>query len=103
MRKTQKRNNKSSKKGGNSKSSKNASKKNYSKKSISDLQAAMHLGDLDKAIKEQEANIRSSKPLIVTDVNYHAKIIGENNLPVNHKRRVTVLRSLKNISAKNKK
>ena len=60
----------------------------------------MHLSQLDKAIQKQEENIKNSKPLIVTDVNYHAKFIGEKNLPSYHKKKVTVLRSIKKMNSK---
>jgi len=62
------------------------------------MQAAMHLDKLETAISLQEENIRSNKPLFMTDVNYYAKTLGEKNLPTGHKRRVSVLRTMKTLN-----
>jgi len=96
MRKTQKR------KGGYSKSRKNHTRKSNKSKPLSQVEASMHLDHLEDALSLQERNIRTNKPLFMTDVNYYAKTIGKSNLPVDYKRRVSVLRSMKTMHKSNK-
>ena len=89
MRKTQKR------KGGNSKSRKTHSRKTQKSKPLTQVEAAINLDHLENALSLQEENVRTNRPLFMTDVNYYAKTIGKSNLPVDHKKRVSVLRSMK--------